>query len=178
MHPVHHPGWFFVKRALITGITGQDGSYLTEFLLQKGYEVHGMIRRSSSFNTGRINHLYQDIHEPDARLKLHYGDMTDGSRLERLIEIIAPDEVYSLAAQSHVRVSFDIPVYTGDVGGLGTLRMLEAIRNAGGGSNIRFYQAASSEMYGLVRKCPKRRPHRSTHEAPTLRPRCMLFGWW
>jgi GDPmannose 4,6-dehydratase len=144
-----------VKRALITGITGQDGSYLAELLLEKGYEVHGMIRRSSSFNTGRINHLYTDIHEPGVRLKLHFGDMTDGTRLEKLIEIVEPDEVYNLAAQSHVRVSFDIPVYTGDVDGLGTLRMLEAIRNAGG-TAIRLYQASSSEMFGMVQEVPQR----------------------
>ena len=144
-----------MKRALITGITGQDGSYLAELLLEKGYEVHGMIRRSSSFNTGRINHLYTDIHEPGVRLKLHFGDMTDGTRLEKLIEIVEPDEVYNLAAQSHVRVSFDIPVYTGDVDGLGTLRMLEAIRNAGG-TAIRLYQASSSEMFGMVQEVPQR----------------------
>lgn len=144
-----------MKRALITGITGQDGSYLAEFLLEKGYEVHGMIRRSSSFNTGRINHIYSDIHEPGVRLKLHFGDMTDGTRLEKLIELVEPDEVYNLAAQSHVRVSFDIPVYTGDVDGLGTLRMLEAIRNAGG-TAIRLYQASSSEMFGMAQEIPQK----------------------
>ena len=144
-----------MKRALITGITGQDGSYLAELLLEKDYAVHGMVRRSSSFNTGRINHLYQDPHTPGARLTLHYGDMTDGTRLEKLVEIVEPDEVYSLAAQSHVRVSFDIPVYTGDVDGLGTLRMLEAIRNAGGVNTIRLYQASSSEMFGLVQEVPQ-----------------------
>jgi GDPmannose 4,6-dehydratase len=145
-----------MKRALITGITGQDGSYLTELLLEKGYEVHGIIRRSSSFNTGRIIHLFKDIHDADARVILHYGELTDGSRLEKLIEQIRPDEVYNLAAQSHVRVSFDEPVYTADVVGLGTLRMLEAIRNIGATQHIRFYQASSSEMYGEVAEVPQR----------------------
>ncbi|MCX6460133.1 MAG: GDP-mannose 4,6-dehydratase [Actinobacteria bacterium] len=134
------------RRAFITGITGQDGSYLAELLLDKGYEVHGLIRRSSTFNTGRIDHLYVDPHEPGARLFLHYGDLTDGSRLVTLIERIAPDEVYHLAAQSHVRVSFDEPEFTGDTTGLGTTRLLEAIRL----SHVpaRFYQASSSEMFG------------------------------
>ena len=145
-----------MRRALITGITGQDGSYLAEFLLAKGYEVHGIIRRSSSFNTGRILHLFKDVHETDVRLVLHYGELTDGTRLEKLIEKIAPNEVYNLAAQSHVRVSFDEPVYTADVVGIGTLRMLEAIRNAAGDHAVRFYQASSSEMYGDVRETPQR----------------------
>lgn len=144
-----------MKRALISGITGQDGSYLAEFLLSKGYEVHGIIRRSSSFNSGRIIHLFKDIHESDARLKLHYGDLTDSSRLEKLIEMIEPHEVYNLGAQSHVRVSFDEPVYTSDAVGLGTLRMLEAIRNVGAVQTVRFYQASSSEMYGLVQAVPQ-----------------------
>jgi len=136
------------KRALITGITGQDGSYLAELLLGKGYEVHGLIRRSSTFNTQRIDHLYQDPHDLDARFFLHYGDMTDGSRLVTLIEGIAPLEVYHLAAQSHVRVSFDEPEYTGDVTGMGTTRLLEAIRMTEVPS--RFYQASSSEMFGAT----------------------------
>lgn len=144
-----------MKRALISGITGQDGSYLAELLLNKGYEVHGIIRRSSSFNSGRIIHLFKDIHESDARLKLHYGDLTDSSRLEKLIEIVEPHEVYNLGAQSHVRVSFDEPVYTSDAVGLGTLRMLEAIRNVGAVQTVRFYQASSSEMYGLVQAVPQ-----------------------
>ena len=144
-----------MKTALITGITGQDGSYLTELLLEKGYTVHGIIRRSSSFNTGRIIHLFRDVHEPDNRLVLHYGDLTDGSRLEQLIERIAPDEVYNLAAQSHVRVSFDEPIYTVNVVALGMLRLLEAIRTVCGPSDIRFYQASSSEMYGQVREIPQ-----------------------
>lgn len=145
-----------MKRALITGITGQDGSYLAELLLDKGYEVHGIIRRSSSFNSGRIIHLFKDIHDVDARLILHYGELTDGTRLEKLIEQIEPQEVYNLGAQSHVRVSFDEPVYTADVVGLGTLRMLEAIRNAGAAQEVRFYQASSSEMYGEVAEVPQR----------------------
>lgn len=136
------------KRALITGITGQDGSYLAELLLEKGYEVHGLIRRSSTFNTARIDHLYQDPHDPEARLFLHYADLTDGSRLVTLLERIAPHEVYHLAAQSHVRVSFDEPEFTGDVTGLGTTRLLEAIRVAD--VPARFYQASSSEMFGAT----------------------------
>jgi len=144
-----------MKNALITGITGQDGSYLADLLITKGYQVHGIIRRSSSFNTGRLSHLYEDVHEPAARLHLHHGDLTDGNRLERLIDIIEPDEVYNLAAQSHVRVSFDEPIYTADVVALGTLRMLEAIRNVGAEQSIRFYQASSSEMYGNAEDYPQ-----------------------
>lgn len=144
-----------LKKALITGITGQDGSYLSELLLEKGYEVHGIIRRSSSFNTGRIIHMFRDIHETDSRFVLHYGDVTDGSRLEGLIERIAPDEVYNLAAQSHVRISFDEPIYTVNVVALGTVRLLEAIRTVFGGSQVRFYQASSSEMYGCAREVPQ-----------------------
>ena len=136
------------KRALITGITGQDGSYLAELLLAKGYEVHGLIRRSSTINTSRIDHIYQDPHEEGARLFLHYADLTDGSRLVTLIDQIRPDEVYNLAAQSHVRVSFDEPEYTGDTTGLGTTRLLEAIRMTG--VHCRFYQASSSEMFGAT----------------------------
>jgi GDPmannose 4,6-dehydratase len=136
------------KRALITGITGQDGSYLAELLLSKGYEVHGLIRRSSTINTSRIDHVYQDPHEAGARLFLHYGDLTDGSRLVTLLDQIRPDEVYNLAAQSHVRVSFDEPEYTGDTTGMGTIRLLEAIRMVG--LQCRFYQASSSEMFGAT----------------------------
>ncbi|TYQ10700.1 UNVERIFIED_ORG: GDPmannose 4,6-dehydratase [Gordonia westfalica J30] len=135
-----------MKKALITGITGQDGSYLAELLLSKGYEVHGLIRRSSTFNTSRIDHLYQDPHEPDARLFLHYGDLSDGARLVTLVSSIDPDEVYNLAAQSHVRVSFDEPEHTGDTTGIGSIRLLEAVRLAG--VKCRFYQASSSEMFG------------------------------
>jgi GDPmannose 4,6-dehydratase len=136
------------KTALITGITGQDGSYLAELLLSKGYLVHGLIRRSSTFTTQRIDHLYQDPHEPDARLRLHYGDLADGSRIAALLEGIQPDEVYHLAAQSHVRVSFDEPEFTGTTTGLGTTRLLEAIRMTG--LPCRFYQASSSEMFGTT----------------------------
>lgn len=145
-----------MKKAFITGITGQDGSYLAELLLEKGYEVHGMIRRSSSFNTGRIMHIYQDLHEKDARLKLHYGDLTDASGLEKLLDVTEPDEVYNLGAQSHVRVSFDQPIYTADTVAMGTVRLLEAIKNVGAIRSIRFYQASSSEMYGKVLEVPQK----------------------
>ena len=141
------------RKALITGITGQDGSYLAELLLGKGYEVHGLIRRSSSFNTERIDHIYQDPHEPSARLYLHYGDLHDGSSLNKLMRTIRPDEVYNLGAQSHVRVSFDIPEYTGETAGLGTVRLLEAIRETG--VRTRFYQASSSEMFGNAAGSPQ-----------------------
>jgi GDPmannose 4,6-dehydratase len=137
-----------VTTALITGITGQDGSYLAELLLAKGYEVHGVIRRSSSFNTERIDHIYQDPHLSGTRLRLHFGDLNDASSLNRLLRTIEPDEVYNLGAQSHVRVSFDIPEYTGEVTGLGTVRLLEALRETGMSSRVRFYQASSSEMFG------------------------------
>ncbi|MGU3497927.1 GDP-mannose 4,6-dehydratase [Mycobacterium sp. C31M] len=136
------------KRALITGITGQDGSYLAELLLSKGYEVHGLIRRASTFNTSRIDHLYVDPHSPDAKLFLHYGDLSDGARLVTLLAQIDPDEVYNLAAQSHVRVSFDEPEHTADTTGTGTIRMLEAVRLSG--IDTRFYQASSSELYGAT----------------------------
>ncbi|HLJ94378.1 MAG TPA: GDP-mannose 4,6-dehydratase [Gemmataceae bacterium] len=142
------------KKALITGITGQDGSYLAEFLLSKGYEVHGIIRRASTFNTERIDHLYQDPHINGVRLFLHFGDMADSTNLIKLLYRIQPEEIYHLAAQSHVRVSFDIPEYTGDVTGLGTIRILEAIRETG--LKARFYQASSSEMYGKVQEVPQR----------------------
>jgi GDPmannose 4,6-dehydratase len=142
------------KTALITGITGQDGSYLAELLLEKGYEVHGIIRRASTFNTSRIDHIYNDPHNPNVKMFLHYGDLADSSNVSRLMEKIAPDEVYHLAAQSHVRVSFDIPEYTGDVTALGTLRLLDAIRETG--VNAKFYQASSSEMYGKVMEVPQK----------------------
>ncbi|MFA7653867.1 MAG: GDP-mannose 4,6-dehydratase [Candidatus Magasanikbacteria bacterium] len=142
------------KKALITGITGQDGSYLAELLLEKRYQVHGIIRRSSSFNTGRIDHIYQDPHDLDRKLFLHYGDLTDGSNLNRLIENIKPDEIYNLGAQSHVRTSFELPEYTGNVDGLGTLRLLDAIRNSG--VKVKFYQAGSSEMFGRVLENPQK----------------------
>lgn len=138
------------RRALLTGVTGQDGSYLAEFLLGRGYEVHGILRRSSSFHTGRIDHLYSDPHDPSTHLFLHYGDLTDGTGLRRIIEQVTPDEIYNLGAQSHVRVSFDQPEYTADSVALGTLRLLEALRDYVGrtGNNVRFYQAGSSEMFG------------------------------
>ncbi|MEN9913152.1 MAG: GDP-mannose 4,6-dehydratase [Candidatus Parcubacteria bacterium] len=141
-----------MKKALITGITGQDGSYLAEFLLEKGYEVHGLIRRASSFNTQRLSHLFQDPHMKNKKLILHYGDLTDSSNLSRLLEKIRPDEIYNLGAQSHVRVSFDMPEYTGDVVGLGTLRLLDAIKDTK--IKTRFYQASSSEMFGKAVELP------------------------
>jgi len=163
-----------MKKALITGITGQDGSYLAELLLGKGYEVHGLIRRSSSFNTGRIDHLYQDPHVNDVRMFLHYGDLGDSSNLMRLVHDIRPDEVYNLAAQSHVRVSFDTPEFTGDVDALGTMRLLEAIRLAG--VKTRFYQASTSELYGKVQEVPQK-------ETTPFYPRspyavAKLYGFW
>jgi GDPmannose 4,6-dehydratase len=141
------------KRALITGVTGQDGSYLTELLLAKGYEVHGMVRRASLFNTDRVDHLYHDPHVSGASLTLHYGDLTDGTALRRVLEKVAPDEIYNLGAQSHVKVSFEVPEYTGDVVALGTLRLLEALRDHAdhGGRKLRYYQAGSSEMYGAAK---------------------------
>lgn len=145
-----------MKKALITGITGQDGAYLAEFLLGKGYEVHGIKRRASLFNTDRIDHLYQDPHERDCRLVLHYGDMTDSSNLLRIVQQVQPCEIYNLAAQSHVAVSFEEPEYTADVGALGPLRILEAIRILGLEKSTRFYQASSSELYGLVQEVPQR----------------------
>jgi GDPmannose 4,6-dehydratase len=145
-----------MKKALITGITGQDGSYLAEFLLEKGYEVHGIKRRASSFNTDRIDHLYQDPHAKNRRFVLHYGDMSDSSNLIRLMQEIQPDEVYNLAAQSHVQVSFESPEYTADVVGLGALRILEAIHMLGLEKKTRFYQASTSELFGLVQEVPQR----------------------
>ncbi|MDX1584935.1 MAG: GDP-mannose 4,6-dehydratase [Thermoanaerobaculia bacterium] len=141
------------KRALITGITGQDGSFLTELLLEKGYEVWGIIRRASTFNTDRIDHLYQDPHEPDTRLRLVYGDLNDGSSLNTILRQIEPEEIYNLGAQSHVRVSFDIPEYTAEVTGLGAIRLLEAVRDVG--LRPKFYQASSSEIFGAVRETPQ-----------------------
>jgi len=145
------------KRALITGITGQDGSYLSEFLLEKGYEVHGIIRRTSTFNTDRLEHIYEDPHSPMARLFLHYGDLTDGTTMRRILEEVKPQEIYNLGAQSHVRVSFDSPEYTVDTVGMGTLRLLEAIRDYQKRTNleVKFYQAGSSEMFGKVQEVPQ-----------------------
>lgn len=164
------------KRALITGITGQDGSYLAELLLEKGYEIHGIKRRSSSFNTQRIDHIYQDPHAPDPRLKLHYGDLTDTSNLTRIIHEVQPDEVYNLGAQSHVAVSFEAPEYTADVDAIGTLRLLETIRFLGLEKKTRFYQASTSELYGLVQETPQR-------ESTPFYPRspyavAKLYSYW
>ncbi len=146
---------FDVKKALITGITGQDGAYLAELLLAKGYEVHGLKRRSSLFNTDRIDHLYQDPHETNIKLKLHYGDLSDSGNLIRIVQEVQPDEIYNLGAMSHVKVSFDMPEYTADVDGVGTLRLLEAIRILGLEKKTRFYQASTSELYGLVQEVPQ-----------------------
>ena len=145
-----------MKRALITGITGQDGAYLADFLLKKGYEVHGIKRRASSFNTHRIDHLYQDPHEKDQRFILHYGDLADSSNLIRIIQQVQPDEIYNLGAQSHVQVSFEVPEYTADVDGIGTLRILEAIRLLGLTHKTRFYQASTSELFGKVQEIPQK----------------------
>jgi len=165
-----------MKKALITGITGQDGSYLAELLLDKGYEVHGIKRRASSFNTQRIDHLYQDPHEKNRALHLHYGDLSDTSNLTRIIHDVQPDEVYNLAAQSHVAVSFEVPEYTADVDGLGTLRLLEAIRFLKLEHRTKFYQAATSELYGLVQESPQ------TEKTP-FHPRspyavAKLYAYW
>ena len=144
------------KKALITGITGQDGAYLAEFLLDKGYEVHGIKRRASSFNTDRIDHLYQDPHAKNRRLVLHYGDLTDATNLIRIVQQVQPDELYNLAAQSHVGVSFETPEYTANSDALGTLRLLEAIRILGLEKKTRFYQASTSELFGLVQESPQK----------------------
>ncbi|MHB9035624.1 MAG: GDP-mannose 4,6-dehydratase [Armatimonadota bacterium] len=163
-----------MKQALITGITGQDGSYLAELLLGKGYEVHGLIRRGSTFNTGRISHIYRDPHIADVKLFLHYGDLSDSSNISRLLEKINPDEIYHLGAQSHVRVSFDMPEFTADVTGLGSLRLLDAIRETG--IQTRFYQASSSEMFGKVAEVPQ-------SETTPFHPRspyacAKVFSYW
>lgn len=164
------------KVALITGITGQDGSYLAEFLLAKGYEVHGMKRRSSSFNTSRIDHLYQDVHQKNLKLKLHYGDLTDSTNLIRLIQEIQPDEIYNLAAQSHVKVSFDCPEYTANADGLGTLRLLEAIRILKLEKKTKLYQASTSELFGLVQETPQKE---TTPFYPRSPYACAkIYGYW
>jgi GDPmannose 4,6-dehydratase len=165
-----------MKKALITGITGQDGSYLAELLLEKGYEVHGIIRRASTFNTSRINHLYSDPHINGTRLFLHYGDLADSSQLMKLLYDLRPDEIYNLGAQSHVRVSFDVPEYTCDVTGVSTVRLLEAIRESGLTRDVRFYQASSSEMFGKVHEVPQR-------ETTPFHPRspygcAKVFSYW
>ncbi|MCX2840247.1 GDP-mannose 4,6-dehydratase [Microbulbifer thermotolerans] len=164
------------KKALITGITGQDGSYLSEFLLEKGYEVHGIKRRSSSFNTDRIDHLYQDPHVADRNLFLHYGDLTDSSNLIRILKEVEPDEVYNLAAQSHVAVSFESPEYTADVDALGTLRLLEAIRFLGLDKKTRFYQASSSELYGAVKETPQKETTQFHPRSPYAVAK--LYAYW
>ncbi|EMG38105.1 GDP-D-mannose dehydratase, partial [Desulfocurvibacter africanus PCS] len=165
-----------MKKALITGITGQDGAYLAEFLLAKGYEVHGLKRRSSLFNTDRIDHLYQDPHVESRRLILHYGDLTDSTNLIRVMQEVRPDELYNLAAQSHVKVSFESPEYTANSDALGTLRLLEAMRILGLDKQTRFYQASTSELYGLVQETPQ------TEKTPFY-PRspyavAKLYGYW
>ena len=165
-----------MKKALITGITGQDGAYLAEFLLEKGYEVHGIKRRASLFNTGRIDHLYQDPHDRDLRFRLHYGDMTDANSLIHVIQKVRPDEIYNLAAQSHVGVSFESPEYTANVDGLGTLRILDAIRVLGMTEKVRFYQASTSELFGQARETPQK-------ETTPFHPRspygvAKLYGYW
>ena len=165
-----------MKKALITGITGQDGSYLAELLLEKGYEVHGIIRRASTFNTSRIDHLYSDPHINGTRLFLHYGDLADSSQMMKLLYDLRPDEIYNLGAQSHVRVSFDVPEYTCDVTGVSTVRLLEAIRESGLTRDVRFYQASSSEMFGKVHEVPQR-------ETTPFHPRspygcAKVFSYW
>ena len=165
-----------VKTALITGITGQDGAYLARLLLEKGYRVHGIKRRSSSFNTGRIDDLYQDPHEPDPRLVLHYGDMTDATNLIRIVQETRPDEIYNLAAQSHVQVSFETPEYTANSDALGPLRLLEAIRILGLEQSARFYQASTSELYGLVQEVPQRETTPFYPRSPYAAAK--LYAYW
>lgn len=165
-----------MKTALITGITGQDGAYLSEFLLKKGYIVHGLKRRSSLFNTDRIDHLYQDPHESNRNFILHYGDMTDSTNLIRLIQEIQPDEIYNLAAMSHVHVSFETPEYTANADGLGTLRLLEAIRLLGLEKKTRIYQASTSELYGKVQEVPQSEKTPSIPAVHMPWPKCMPFG--
>jgi GDPmannose 4,6-dehydratase len=162
--------------ALVTGATGQDGAYLAEFLLNKGYVVHGIKRRSSSFNTGRVDHLYQDPHEKNVRLTLHYGDLTDATNLIRIVQETRPDEIYNLAAQSHVQVSFETPEYTANADGLGTLRLLEAIRILGMQRRVRFYQASTSELYGQVREVPQRETTPFYPRSPYAAAK--LYAYW
>jgi GDPmannose 4,6-dehydratase len=164
------------KVALLTGTTGQDGAYLSELLLSKGYEVHGLKRRSSSFNTGRIEHLYQDPHEANRRFVLHYGDMTDSTNLIRIIQQVQPDEIYNLAAQSHVAVSFETPEYTANADAIGTLRLLEAVRILGMEKTTRFYQASTSELYGLVQEVPQRETTPFYPRSPYAAAK--LYGYW
>ncbi len=163
-----------MKKALITGITGQDGSYLAELLLEKGYEVHGIIRRASTFNTKRIDHLYKDPHKTDVKLFLHYGDMSDSSNLNRLLEKIEPNEIYNLAAQSHVQVSFEVPEYTAETDGIGTLRILDAIKETG--IDTRFYQASTSELYGKVQEVPQKETTPFYPRSPYAAAK--LYAYW
>ena len=162
--------------ALITGATGQDGAYLAEFLLNEGYIVHGIKRRSSSFNTGRVDHLYQDPHDQELRFVLHYGDMTDATNLIRIVQDTQPEEIYNLAAQSHVHVSFETPEYTANADGLGTLRLLEAVRILGMGKRVRFYQASTSELYGIVREVPQRESTPFYPRSPYAAAK--LYAYW
>ncbi len=165
-----------MKKALVTGVTGQDGAYLTELLLKKGYEVHGVKRRSSSFNTGRIDHLFRDVHEDQVRFFLHYGDMTDSTNLIRLIQDVCPDEIYNLAAQSHVHVSFETPEYTANADAIGTLRLLEALRILRMEDRVRFYQASTSELYGLVQETPQRETTPFYPRSPYAAAK--LYAYW
>lgn len=165
-----------MKRALITGVTGQDGAYLSELLLSKGYDVHGIKRRSSSFNSARIDHLYQDPHETDRRFTMHYGDMTDSTNLIRIVQEVQPDEIYNLAAQSHVQVSFDTPEYTANADAVGTLRLLEALRILGMEQATRFYQASTSELYGLVQEVPQRETTPFYPRSPYAAAK--LYAYW
>jgi len=165
-----------MKKALITGITGQDGAYLSEYLLKKGYEVHGIKRRSSSFNTQRVDHLYQDPHIENKKFILHYGDLTDTSNLVRIIQLIQPDEIYNLGAQSHVQVSFEVPEYTADTDGIGTLRLLEAVRILGMEKKIRFYQASTSELYGKVQEIPQKETTPFYPRSPYAAAK--LYAYW
>ena len=164
------------KTALITGITGQDGAYLAELLLAKGYQVHGIKRRASSFNTERIDHLYQDPHEPNVNLKLHYGDLTDATNLIRIVQQVQPDEIYNLAAQSHVAVSFETPEYTANADAIGPLRILEAIRILGLTDRTRFYQASTSELYGLVQETPQKETTPFYPRSPYAAAK--LYAYW
>ena len=172
-HPREHS---LTKSALITGVTGQDGAYLTDLLLGKGYEVHGIKRRSSSFNTGRIDHVYQDPHDADVRLSLHYGDMTDATNLIRIVHDVQPDEIYNLAAQSHVQVSFEMAEYTANADALGTLRLLEAIRLLGLGAKTRFYQASTSELYGKAQETPQSETTPFNPRSPYAAAK--LYAYW
>ena len=165
-----------MKSALITGVTGQDGAYLAEFLLEKGYQVHGIKRRASSFNTDRVDHLYQDPHEKDQRFFLHYGDLTDTSNLTRILQLVKPDEIYNLGAQSHVKVSFEVPEYTAETDAIGALRILEAIRILGMVKQVRFYQASTSELYGKAQEIPQKE---STPFYPRSPYGCAkLYSYW